>query len=286
MSKRSRTIKKLMILVGLPGSGKTTFAKKFQDTYNGREIVKYVDLDMISQMKRYQRVEGFSLFEKAVNSGYASYLYGISYDSSIVIIDGLVTKSSEYSLIIRSYMNVHNVKMVEFHYWYPDIESCIWNDRGRRVQSSEDTIKGITIDKPDVKVLKEEFDIPIHLEYHSVIRKPVYSVIAEENGIHLEDGKYLTSCSWCMGGTSWGWDGEKQPISAEEPSEFEELDDFLLKVAPTLTFLQYKKIRNTCVTMKEIESNDYYSDTTSGVWLCDMSKMFSLLEEWGYNLEV
>ena len=275
MSKK-RAISKLIILVGLPGSGKTTWAKS-------KSSYRIIDFDEIAKRLRCKRAEGKNIFDMAMESGLGYMLFTTKpHSKEIVVLDGLFTRQSEYELAIEKYYEVFDFDKVEFHYWIPNVDACLWNDRGRRSQSSEATIKALKVERPDVKVLKEKFDMSVTIVEHSVQRKPAYAVIAEENGLRLYGDKYFRSCSWSNGGVAWNYDGEKYPIEAETPLDFAELDDFLMEVSPELTFLQYKKIQRECVTLETENNCDYYSETTSSFYVCDMETLFDLLQTWGY----
>lgn len=285
MATHIRKITKLLILVGLPGSGKSTFVADYTEKNRYQlKAFKVVDFDHIRRKIRGREKQGVSLIKTAIECGYAGAMFSISQNNSVVILDGLFLTNADYEMLISAYADIHEIQQVEFHYWTPDVEACLWNDRGRRYIPSEDTIRGLKVEKPNIEELQKKFSIPMKIIKHTVVRKPEYVVFSQEHGLELYQDKYLKSTSWSLGGECWGWDGEKRPLDAEEPCEFAELDDFLMDVAPNLTFLQYKKLRRECVSMKEVEDNDYYSSTTKAFWVCDVEALFNLLEEWGYSI--
>jgi hypothetical protein len=62
----------------------------------------------------------------------------------------------------------------------------------------------------------------------------------------------MISEAWNVGGTVCDYTGGEYKVKPEEqPTSFEELDDLLLEIAPKVSFLEYKKIMNTCVTIEE-----------------------------------
>ena len=65
--------------------------------------------------------------------------------------------------------------------------------------------------------------------------------------------------------------------------KFEELDNLLEEIAPNVTFLHYKKIRSQCVKTEESYERDYYGGGCSYLnWVCDLEKLYDLLEQQGY----
>lgn len=281
MAKKNNTIGKLMILVGLPASGKTTFANEYYNKKYSRykpDEVRVVDFDRL--MKNTEKSENF--ISTLIKKGKGGVLFACPTDKMTIILDGLFISNAVYERLISAYVEHVGVDSVEFHFWTPDVDACLWNDRGRRDVSSEASIRNLSIEFPNKKKFSEQFGIPVRVITHNIVKKPEYIFFASENGLTLENDRYLNSCSWCLGGTSWDYMGHSQSVSAEEPCDFEELDDFLLKVAPNITFLQYKKIKRECIEMKEKSSADYYSDTSDGYYSCDMAKLYDLLNEWGY----
>ena len=81
-------------------------------------------------------------------------------------------------------------------------------------------------------------------------------------------------------------DANKAGLNKEDVDQYLKVEtraDFLEKVAPNITFLQYKKIRNHCVDQIEWHVHDYYSSgTTDACWRCDMKELYNLLKEMNY----
>ena len=70
--------------------------------------------------------------------------------------------------------------------------------------------------------------------------------------------------SWRIGGLTGGncWGGNAdQSISAEDPAEFTQLDNFLEKSFPKITFLQYKKLLPLIKT-QDFSVSEYYGNYT------------------------
>lgn len=285
-----KTIQELHILVGLPGSGKTTFANKnkaenigYRFRYNNKAdmYADVIDFDKIYNTlgKNPGSLTDKDKLEKMV----IPYIR-----NEYIIVDGYFPTQEEIEWVLNIFFGSERfikhfkVKKIVIDYWYPNIEICLWNDRGRRDQNSITTIKNTKLVKPDLKRIEDIFNIPTKLNNHEIVRKPDYLVFASEKGLRVEDEKYLKSSTWSLGGTGHSWNGDTYNISAEEPSEFTELDDLLEMLCPAITYLHYKKMFSRCVTMDSQSSSDYYSNTQEGFYRCDVEKLYEILTEFGY----
>ena len=261
---------KLHILMGLPGSGKTTFAAEYQkknpsvkvwhlDTYGSRTGTKY---DVIEAVKKASVGE---------------------YWSNEMMLDGLFLTNDEViktaKLFIRDglFFGIN----LTIHYWIEDRAACLKNDGGRRDVPSTRTIETAVFEAIDDKQLKDEFeglDISFNVEEHTIQVKPDWYRYFKPHTYVCTDGK-LKSMQWCTGGTAGNCYGNVSPLSGEEPLEFVELDELLEKLNPGITFLQYKKIMRECVTTEDSYQNDYYGGITSYMrWVCDLRKLHELLK--------
>lgn len=287
-----KTVKELHVLVGLPGSGKTTFANQFRDVtydeygyshtnYRAKKYADIIDYDAI-----YKKVGFTDKLEINKEKVLKMALPRLKYD--IMILDGLFVTQKDVEWVLSVYLD--NPKFTEritvekiiVDSWIPDKEACLWNDRGRRNIGAAVSIQLLEQEKINVKQIEKRFGIKTKLELHSIARKPEYRIFVEENNIKsVHEGKYLDSATWCLGGEAWGWDGGKHNIGAEQPNNFDEFDELIEKICPTITFLQYKKLYKNCVTMEEKDNSDYYSRTTEGFWRCDLEKLWNMLEGMG-----
>ena len=287
-----KTIKELHVLVGLPGSGKTTFANQYRDViydgygyshtnYRAKKYADVIDYDAI-----YKKVGFTDKLEINKEKVLKMALPRLKYD--ILILDGLFVTQKDVEWVLSVYLD--NPKFTE-HFvvekiivdsWIPDKEACLWNDRGRRNIGAAVSIQLLEQEKINVKQIEKRFGIKTKLELHSIFRKPEYRIFVEENNIKsVHEDKYLDSSTWCLGGEAWGWDGGKHIISAEQPCNFDAFDDLLEKICPTITFLQYKKLYNNCVVIEERSNSDYYSHTQEAFYRCDLEKLWNMLEEMG-----
>ena len=246
-------VKELHISIGLPGSGKTTLFKKFYSEHNRRTSCHHIECDMYLQGNRYKDLESLlrdrsSLFK------------------NITYLDGLFLKKGDIAKVLDiSKEKLVAVERVIVHYWNPNREYCQWNDIGRRGLDSSITISNAEIDTiDDIMSIKEDFkDIKFEKKVYDVVKKEGWKVFADSNKLYTNDDGMLSGESWCLGGSwgdCWGNSGSVHPSSA--PEGFRELDDLLEKVAPNISFLQYKKILSECVSNEEFSEGDYYGGST------------------------
>lgn len=300
------------ILVGLPGSGKTYWATHNYPTnyflnHNGRMIV---DLDKFKDC-------GDMMLMNALDEEFKNYMTACHVNKVDACIDGLVTTHDDlYNLIYGILMYMHHKctwKLNKFgdfkfsfiiHQWDENREVCIYNDNMRnRDVKAKSSIKNLHYENINVKqvenhlrnnlviekILGESYDSKIEkiekIE-HIVEKTTLYQTLFEPECVYqhndpcAEKGRYIYSESWSLGGESGNCWGKKWSISAEEQKEFSELDDFLIKVVPNISFLQYKRIFNHCVDKVEWHEYDYYSSGTDETcWRCDMKKLYETLKE-------
>jgi predicted kinase len=270
--------KKALILMGLPASGKTTFAKEYdkikevRDSWRGyRSIVKHIDIDSLKTLhgrknRDLENIIGDSIWNTSKNE---------------FIIDGLFLTNENIIKIINICKN-YNIDSFEIHYWNPDIEKCLRNDKYRRDEESSITIKNAVLEKLDIEQIKSETQTTnINIVYHDIESKPEYKIFADKYNITLSDDLYVKSDSWSLGGSyqnCWGTGGS---VSADEqPESFEQFDSLLEEVCANITFLQYKKLNNECVDIDTYNDRDYYGGSIEYAYFrCNVEKLVNLLHE-------
>jgi hypothetical protein len=218
------------ITVGLPGSGKTTWAKKSSSISYNRH--NYLDCDLIkSTNDLLERIENY------ITSKQDLYIDGLFLNNKII-----------ETIIEFCENNKNKIGIFYIHYWEPDIEACLWNDKYRRAINSKITIKNAKIDF-NYKELKDKFKgktkFAIDIQTHEIMKTPKWKKFATKLGysfytLNGESPEFRCE-SWSNGGTwrdCWGSSGN---VSSSSPSEPNTFDDLLLKVVPNINFLLYKK---------------------------------------------
>lgn len=261
---------KFIIGYGLPGSGKTTFLKSLKkDTYEAR----YVDVDALSRRARMNK--------KSVNA-YLDEELMCYREKCITFVDGLFTTNEDLIELIKIIKNENEkyekTLSITVYYWNEDRDSCIWNDEYRRDENSIASIKSLPYEKPDKKLLLEKTGLEVELISKTIVRKEGYVHDANGLGFYLS-GKYLISDNWSVGGTVCDCWGGCHAAYASDPVNFTELDKFLEAKKPDLTFLQYKRIWNECVSTDDYQEGDYYGGCVTYMYYkCDMEKLYKILE--------
>lgn len=277
----------LHVLMGLPGSGKTTFTeelkKKLSRKGTGRACA-VLHMDELRSVVRYGKKA--SLREIISNEVY----HCVYKDTKHLIIDGPVFTNEDIFNVVKATAPSFHKVTVTIYRWNEDRETCLKNDGGRRELPSANTILHAPYEKVNIDGLNErikDFDAQIvKVINNKVVLKDDWDRYFRHI-VHVSDDKKLRSEKWCTGG-SYGncWNDHLSPVSPEEPLEFEELDDLLEKIAPNVTFLHYKKIRNKCVKTEESYDSDYYGGGCNYMnWVCDLEKLYELLENQGYIQE-
>lgn len=291
------SIKKIILTVGLPASGKTTFCK---------EYVKVND----SQYEEYDNPINHIEFDKYRKTSYGKNLNFENvllkrmkeYRDEILLLDTLLLNNhgviDSINILKDNLENIDNIE-VEIHYWNLDRETCLYNDKGRRDKDSEITIKNAKLEEIDIESIKKATSLEkIYLFTHDVKRKSELQLALDllENKIieevydkyDEEDKRYLYSEKWLVRGTERyyvgsNWESEYRQLESEEAIiEFEEFDNLLKQLCPSLTFIEYKELMKVAVDIEEFDKDDYYSYATYKRWRCDLDKLEEYLKSKNY----
>jgi hypothetical protein len=277
-------------MMGLPGSGKTTFAKELERKI-GTHKTLYIDMDNLPSIYEYYYTDGADLYELLkMNVEQIQRSHTINN----IIIDGLILTNDDIIKVINAVSFYVKELVVKIYHWNEDRELCLKNDGGRRELSSSTTILNAKYEKVDTDYICSKFDDNTISSVKEIIKKVVlkegweryfrHSTIANE----VNDDFKIRSSRWCAGGTcgSCFHEGLSQ-ITADERPEFYELDDLLEEICPTITFIHYKKLIKECV---EIESNyerDFYGGgCTYNNWVCDLKLLYATLKDLDYIIEI
>ena len=286
---------KYSILMGLPGSGKSTWAENYRVSKVKREYycyssntVKVLNCDLFFENDRLRKTYG----------AFENFIYGELMDVSRtdieeIIIDGLFTTNDDINKIISTLDDLlREGDSITIHHWEYDKDQCKKNDLYRRNKSSNADIDSLPYDTlPDIKKIRKHISeshpdiehINIYTEHHDVYKKPTWCIFADKYGIsyNKENGTFKSN-EWATGGR-WGdcW-GNEGAVSPEEPVEFTEFDKLLEQIDPNISFLKYKAIKHASVSLEEeCESGYYGSYTNYNFYLCNLKDLYNILEEFG-----
>lgn len=299
------------ILMGLPGSGKTYFVNNLWHQHQSNDCEHYrakgIDKGMFDVYDFFielddLRLSGVSLknvlyreFEDH-NILYRKDYYPKDAKVANIVIDGLILTNEVLQTTIKSclsYLDEHykNHKYrIEFliHKWNEDRGSCLSNDKYRvkfhdRDESAEVTIRNAKFEEIDLdwldKMIMETENVYYYVYKHSVTAVDPYSIAFKPMCSRKE--KVMTSDSWSGGGTSGNcWDDELHTIYPEDAPSFKKFDDFIEKICPNITFIQYKKLYNECVSIESYPECDYYGGCeTRNYYECNMVKLYEMMQE-------
>ena len=232
--------------------------------------------DLIEKNKKYYKFSDKKALEYIVRN----YFVG---NRTPYIVDGLFLTNNDvinFLTIINQTVSP-NIKNIEIHYWEPDVEACLWNDQFRREKDSRITIKNAIFEKPNAELITTETGLKVKTIQHTVIRKPLYKVYCDKNGINLTNDRYMRSSTWSLGGTWGSYTGSSGSISPDSPlTSFEEFDNIMEDICPEINFMKYKKLYNKCISSDSYSENDYYGGSTEEAYFqCDMQLLFKELLE-------
>lgn len=263
---------KVLVMMGLPASGKTTFSQLYCNEKSKR--INHISFDVL--LARSKSIE--NVVADNVSSRYDE-----------IIVDGLFLSNESVFNVLNRIENHCKLENIEIHYWYPNIEYCLWNDKYRRDVHSEITIKNAILEKPNLEVLNKLSAKPkIEIIYHNVERKPEWIVFADKYNLHLDEYGKMRSDSWCLGGTWGSYTGRGGVVSPEpQPDSFTKLDTLLEEVCPTITFLKYKKLYSNCIDTETYGDGDYYGGRTEHAYfVCDVKQLYEGLLEIGIEIDL
>jgi hypothetical protein len=243
---------KVLILMGLPSSGKTTFAKELESSNS--KLIRHIDFDDL--LKRYKK--------NAVNKLTRLDNY-IRYITDTFIIDGLIHTNEQLTLVINALVKNKELTEIEIHYWEENRNQCLINDVNRRDISSAFSIKTLPLDVPNLDEFKFLFENTT-MKLHKVAVKPDWLVFSDKYNLGCTINQpYLKSDSWSTGGSRGNcWDDDITYYDGDEPlANFEAFDNLITSIDPTISFLTYKKLYAISCSMGEIHEDDYYGGSGS-----------------------
>lgn len=280
--------------MGLPASGKTTFAKDLVNyTSTPSHLVNLDNFDNCDASTNLDTI--ISNWKEILNKTTKRFYFSKQYD---IIIDALVLNKSILHEVIdmcdenmkKKYVGyTSNVTThIVIHKWNDDRKSCCNNAMLRNTyvdgkKTVISTIKHAPFDEitdEDIQNFQKEYPhLEFKLTHHKVPRLGLYDILISNYGD--EDG-LLKSPSWVTGGECATYMGDIYSIEPDEPNEFNDYDSMLMKLCPEITYLQYKKLREKCVSIHNYTEHDYYGgETRHCEWVCNLKEMYNILDEMG-----
>lgn len=296
--KNSKETINIEILWGLPGSGKTTYAKsKLTDVYGfNNEKIFHIEFDAFHKNNKIEA------FKDLVMYAFDHSIYRSKY--SKIIIDSLITTNDDIEKVISIIQNVKIKSKIKIDikynivFWKENRELCLRNDKYRRKINSKITIKNLKLEEPNIDRLGlSKKDVT----YMDIVSKPDYLIFFDKlcDSLNLDKNPYwennyyrakkkdlleakFYSESWSMGGTSGScWDDTKHPVDGEPAlASFEDFDKVIMDIYPDCSFLKYKKLYNASVLADTYDEGDYYGGNIKhGYFVCDVKKLYDMLLE-------
>lgn len=301
------------ILVGLPGSGKSYWSRHgfVNDEYpiNLRHEVRNIEYHVLDIDKYVEEYGQYGLKSSIINllkeekvEKLTNY-WNRKVSQRCICVDGLILTDEAICLAIDScvnYVKTH-VRQQELekiniilHFWQPNRENCLHNDKMRLTGGEREKTARITIENTTILGLnhdwvqeaitsrtKEDPKISYKFKMHVVEKHSFYDIHFQP---YVDNGSlFMKSDTWSGGGERGHcWDSTKFPIAAESPASFYQLDEFLEKICPNITHLQYKKLWDRCVTEQEDNDYDYYGGSEIRRWYeFNLEEGYQTLSEMG-----
>lgn len=262
------------ILMGLPMSGKTFFANEMLKSCENDGHVSILTIGD-EHLKSDDTLEYVDWWRDDFKRHFKNIRLR---NNNIVIIDGLIlTKERVHDMkdLCVSFarkLDKHPQIRVIIHKWDNDRDRCYNNAmlKEHYMYDGKDplyTIKYETFDHIDndfIDDLQNEHNeqyVKIKLTHHKVPKLTFYDIVLSKYDNTDGDNKMLSK-SWIVG---------------EEPVEFDQFDDLLMKFCPDITYLNYKKLRKGCVSTETHEEYSYSGDVFECVkWTCDLKKLYKM----------
>lgn len=248
---------KIALVWGLPGSGKSTWAKKLIHEWS------IVDMDHIMRRGEHERrnaklLRGAELIHEVT---FAALRQVSVFGRNKIIIDGLIINNAfakELLASLSAMLEAHLPKIkIEYsiHWWALDRPTCIYNDNNRRKISSRMTIKNAPFEEPSEDLLKA-FEIKECVR-HTVKRKSEFEAWMHLLGFSSADQTVFSSNRWATGGEVHNCHGDIMRVRPEDSlgkDQFLEFNQVVMNVPEEY----HQVIWDASVTTESFTDSDYY----------------------------
>lgn len=281
MELREHIIEKLDVLIGLRGCGKSSWAKSTTIKRNMKssryaQECRHIDMSTIRTGPFGARTD------RDILSLTADCL---KMAKNIIFDDSTIRSTHQFMDFMRPYVDnkVIKVNEVVIHVWNPDADACIFNCEGVLSESECNELKCQVLIIQDLDKIKELFGCEVSIERHKTEKKPDWKRFCSIHKIKLVEDRYMYSDSWCLGGCAFSDSGEAEAVSPDDPpAEFDEFEDLINKLCPSITLKNYRKLHSCCgvrTSMSEYEDEIYHSQ-----YICDMEQFYQIFCSLGEDL--
>ena len=274
---KSKSLFTINILIGLPGSGKSTFGSNMANNRRAM-LIRFDDYIKDGKMPSYDEI------------WMDRFRYQTFYGPDFLILDGLFLTNSSRKSVIQSLIDYIEQKKINngycyriiYHFWNEDRETCLHNDKGRRSVDSSVTIKNAPYEPVDMDYIEKDIKDYIYdhrVKNHTVVRATVYDKFFQSYGTTSEPD-IMKSEEWSLGGTSADYYGSAVTLMKDQTPDFVEFDELIERVCPNISFIQYKNVYRKCVTQKTRTEYDYYGGYEEKAWWeCNLKDLYKILLE-------
>lgn len=147
MISKNKCIKKIILTVGLPASGKTTFCKNYVLSSSDLSV-KHIEFDKHMRSKNGLKAKYDDILTKNINI----------HKDEIILIDIMLLKNKDVIDMINIINNNFDTKdtLFEIHYWNLNRDACLLNDIGRReIINCQSIIKHAPLEEINIDLVKK-----------------------------------------------------------------------------------------------------------------------------------
>jgi hypothetical protein len=262
-------IKELHITVGLPASGKSTWAET--------KMEEWKSLDLPRVLRCVDRQD--------INRAIVDMSCSFNRDY-YAILDGLFLTNDDVLGILEIFKQYNSeIEKVTINYWKEDKENCLRNDkiRGRKL-TSKATIMKAQFDTMDLNYLIENSPYK-NIE---VVEREVYQVTEFDEfsqdllGYFNTEGSKVKLESWSLGGSHGScWNDSMATSSPDEQPEPDRFDEIVEKLfGEDISMKKYKEIKSECLSIETEYETEYYGGySETAYYVLDMDRLYEIYKE-------